>query len=231
MSSAHPAEGSEGRRGGNVHLKLTGLSWWKSVALDANTLSSVQRGRAAVVAMLKAFLRGKSKTPALSSQSLFLADDLQTNPLAGTLEQSDTHAGRGEPHYFKRDDSLWIFSFFFFREDKGKNGQKKCTLFIKEAWSWHIGNKYRQWSTLICPWKCMQARGTSVCQGKFNLQCACIKDDPARNWIFAAMMLWKKKKTVNVTSWSWSNIMWESDALVKKCWRFWKMKIKRFLTS
>lgn len=66
----------------------------------------MQKGGAAVVVMLKVFLRGKSE----SSQSLFLADDLQMNPLAGTLEQSDTHAGRGEPHYFKPDDSVGIFS-------------------------------------------------------------------------------------------------------------------------
>lgn len=71
--------------------------------------------------MLKVFLRGKSKTPALGSQSLFLADDLQTNPVAGTLEQSDTHTGGVELHYIKRDDSLWIF----FRGDEGKTSKKK----------------------------------------------------------------------------------------------------------
>lgn len=83
------------------------------------------RGWGAIVVMLKVFLRGKSKTPALRSPSLFLADDLQTNPLAGTLEKSDTHTGRGEPHYCKRDDSLWILFLFFLKGTRGKLKRKE----------------------------------------------------------------------------------------------------------
>lgn len=116
----------------------------------------------------------EEQNPALSSQSLFLADDLQTNPLAGTLEQSDTHTGRGEPSQLQ----AWWLTLDFFqrgRRESEKKRRKKRTLLIKEPWSWHIGNKYRQCSTLICPWKCMQTGGvggvgTSDCEEKFNLR-------------------------------------------------------------
>lgn len=87
-----------------------------------NTLSSARGG---------AVSAWEEQTPALSSQSLFLADDLQTNPLAGTREQSDTHTGRGR---HATSSAMTHFGFFFFRADEGKSKKNKQIL-IKEPWS------------------------------------------------------------------------------------------------
>lgn len=133
----------------------------------------------AVVVMLKVFLRGKSKTPASSSQSLFLADDPQTNPLAGTLEQSDTHTGRGEPHYFKRDDSLWGF----FRGDEEKTKKKGK----KKVHSPHQRGSvmtHREQISPVCdfnlPSKMRTSQRDVECAKESSIYSVCIQHDPSR---------------------------------------------------